>query len=49
MSVETGWRTTNDGKYWLGIIDGAGNFLRGPEDVTAAGVRWGNRDDSFRS
>ena len=43
-----GWTTTNDEAYWLGIIDGEGNFLAGPEDVTSAGVRWGNRDDSFR-
>ena len=44
-----GWTTTNDGTYWLGIIDSDGNFLAGPEEVTSAGVRWGNRDDSFRT
>jgi hypothetical protein len=44
-----GWTTTNNGAYWLGLMDGEGNFLRGPEDVTAAGVRWGSRDDSFRT
>jgi len=43
-----GWTTTNDEAYWLGIIDGEGDFLAGPEDVTPAGVRWGNRDDSYR-
>ena len=40
---------SGNGQQILGIIDGQGNFLRGPEDVTAVGVRWGNRDDSFRT
>lgn len=44
-----GWRTTNDGMYWLGVINGAGNFLAGPAEVTSAGVGWGQRDDSFRT
>lgn len=44
-----GWTTTNDETYWLGVIDGAGHFLAGPEEVTSAGVAWGNRDDSFRT
>ncbi len=44
-----GWITTNDDLFWLGVIDGQGNFLDGPEEVTSKGVLWGNRDDSFRS
>jgi hypothetical protein len=44
-----GWTTTNDNVYWLGIIDGAENFVIGPEEVTSVGVSWGNRDDSFRT
>jgi len=44
-----GWTTVNDDVYWLAVIDGEGNFLAGPAEVTSAGVRWGNRDDSFRT
>jgi hypothetical protein len=44
-----GWTTTNNGVYWLGVIDGNGNFLAGPEEVSSAGIKWGNRDDSFRT
>ena len=44
-----GWSTTNDNVYWLGVIDGTGNFLAGPEGVSLAGIAWGNRDDSFRT
>jgi hypothetical protein len=44
-----GWRTTNDNVYRLGVINGSGNFLAGPEEVASAGVAWGNRDDSFRT
>jgi len=44
-----GWMTTNDNVYWLGVIDGSGNFLAGPEEVSSAGIAWGNRDDSFRT
>jgi len=44
-----GWRTTNNDTYWLGVIDGAGAFLDGPEEVSSAGVAWGDRDDSFRT
>lgn len=44
-----GWTTTDDGSYWLGVIDDDGDFLAGPEEVTSAGVWWGNRDDSFRT
>jgi hypothetical protein len=43
-----GWRTTDDGVYWLGVIAGSGAFLAGPEEVTSAGIAWGDRDDSFR-
>ncbi len=44
-----GWHTTDDGGYWLGVIDGAGNFVEGPDEVSSAGIAWGNRDDSFRT
>ena len=44
-----GWTTTNDSVYWLGVIDGSGHFLVGPEEVSSAGIAWGNRDDSFRT
>lgn len=44
-----GWRTTNDGGYHMGVIDGSGAFLAGPENLAAAGVAWGNRDDSLRT
>ena len=44
-----GWKTINDDVYWLGVIDGSGNFLAGPEKVSSAGIAWGNRDDSFRT
>jgi hypothetical protein len=44
-----GWTTTNDDLYWLGVIDGSGIFIVGPEVVSSVGVAWGNRDDSFRT
>lgn len=44
-----GWMMLNDNSYWLGVINDNGQFLFGPENVTAAGIRWGNRDDSFRT
>ncbi len=43
-----GWRTTNDQVFWLGVINGSGNFIAGPEEVSSAGIAWGDRDDSFR-
>ncbi len=43
-----GWRTRNDGVFHLGVIDNAGIFLEGPEEMSATGPGWGNRDDSFR-
>jgi hypothetical protein len=44
-----GWTTSNDDIYWLAIIDGNGTFLAAPEEVTSMGVKWGVRDDSFRT
>lgn len=44
-----GWLTTHNGGYWLGVIDETGSFLIGPENMTAAGISWGNRDDSFHT
>jgi hypothetical protein len=43
-----GWRTRNDGVFHIGVIDNAGVFLEGPEEMSASGPGWGNRDDSFR-
>lgn len=44
-----GWMTTNDQVYQLAVINGSGNFLKEPEEVSSAGIAWGNRDDSFRT
>jgi hypothetical protein len=44
-----GWTTSNTGVYWLAVIDGDGRFVVQPQEVTSAGVSWGNRDDSFRT
>ncbi|MEZ4513005.1 MAG: hypothetical protein R3C62_14140 [Chloroflexota bacterium] len=44
-----GWLTTNNSQYQLGIIDAVGHFLVSPENVSTAGISWGNRDDSFRT
>ena len=44
-----GWTTTNDSVYRLGVIDNNGTFVRQPEEVSAAGITWGNRGDSFRT
>jgi hypothetical protein len=44
-----GWITTNNGVYWMAVIDGAGDFVVEPEEVTSAGIAWGNRDDSLRT
>jgi hypothetical protein len=43
-----GWRTTNDADFHLAVVDGGGAFLEGPQSVGAAGIAWGDRDDSFR-
>ena len=44
-----GWMTTHDDSYWIGVIDGAGNFLVSPQEVSSSGINWGVRDDSFRT
>jgi hypothetical protein len=44
-----GWRTSNDGALHVGLINGAGGFLEGPETMSSVGPGWGVRDDSFRS
>ena len=44
-----GWKTTNDGAFHLGVINGSGAFFEGPEQLSPTGPGWGNRDDSFRS
>ena len=41
--------TTHDDSYWIGVIDGAGNFLVSPQEVSSSGINWGVRDDSFRT
>ena len=43
-----GWKNTDEDVYWLGVINGSGNFITGPEEVSSAGIAWGNRDDPFR-
>lgn len=43
-----GWKTESDSAFHLGVIDDAGTFLEGPEQLSPAGPGWGNRDDSFR-
>jgi len=44
-----GWMTRDDDVYWLGLVDGSGNFIMEPENVSMAGISWGNRDDSMRT
>jgi len=44
-----GWRTQYDGLFHIGIIDGEGVFLEGPEGMDSQGPGWGRRDDSFQS
>jgi len=44
-----GWRTINDDVYYLGVVDGDGNFVVSPQEASTAGVMWGIRDDSFRT
>lgn len=44
-----GWKTIDDDVYWLAVVDGNGDFLDGPEEVSSAEISWGNRDDSFRT
>jgi hypothetical protein len=44
-----GWTTTDSAVYWLAVINGSGTFVAGPEEVSSAGIAWGNRDDSLRT
>ena len=44
-----GRKTTNNNTYWMGRIDAGGNFLQGPEEISSAGISWGNRDDSMQT
>ncbi len=44
-----GWMTTNNNAYHLAVVDSSGNFIFPAEEVSSAGIRWGNRDDSFRT
>jgi hypothetical protein len=44
-----GWTTTNDGAFWLGVVNANGGYYVGPQDVTSVGVSWGDRDDSMRT
>jgi len=43
-----GWRTQSNGAFHVGVIDGSGVFLKGPEQMSSMGPGWGNRDDSFQ-
>jgi hypothetical protein len=43
-----GWKTESNGAFHLGVINDAGTFLEGPEQLSLTGPGWGNRDDSFR-
>jgi len=44
-----GWRLNTGNVFKLAVIDSGGTFVEAPEEVSSAGVRWGNRDDSFRT
>ena len=44
-----GWHTTNNNVYRLAVVDGAGAYVFASEEVSSAGVSWGNRDDSFKT
>jgi hypothetical protein len=44
-----GWRTINDNRHHLAIVDGEGILVEGPETVAGGGISWGDRDDSFRT
>ncbi len=44
-----GWRTTNNGEFYLAVVSGDGSIINGPDPVGAAGIAWGNRDNSFQS
>ena len=44
-----GWRTSNNGNFYLGVIAGDGSFKFPLELVSSGGITWGNRDDSLRT
>lgn len=44
-----GWKTTDNGVYHLELINGSGAVVMPLENVSAAGIRWGDRDDSLRT
>ncbi len=44
-----GWKTTNDGVYHLELISGSGTVVMPLENVSGAGITWGDRDDSMRT
>ena len=44
-----GWMMDNDRTFLIGLIDGAGTFLEGPEEMSESGPGWGSRDDSFKT
>jgi hypothetical protein len=43
-----GWRLQTSGEFRLAVVDTQGTLLEGPVAVSPA-VKWGNRDDSFRT
>ena len=43
-----GWRMQTSGEFRLAVVDTLGMLREGPVAVSP-GVRWGNRDDSFRT
>jgi hypothetical protein len=42
-----GWRSSDDGAFHIGRIDPGGTFLEGPQQMSASGPGWNQRDDSF--
>jgi hypothetical protein len=44
-----GWRMENTGEFYLAVTDGAGALIEGPDPVGAAGIAWGQRDNSFQA
>ena len=42
-----GWRSSTDGAFHIGRINAAGTFLEGPQQMTASGPGWNQRDDSL--
>lgn len=43
-----GWRLLSNGEYRLAVVDSTGALIEGPTVVSPA-VKWGYRDDSFRT